>query len=58
MEQDMAQELRRMVLSLENKRVRYLLRLYHRTRLRKIEKFAACIMEEEGPQGQRERLST
>ena len=44
LEQDMAQELRRMMLSLENKRVRYLLKLYHRTRLKKIEKFAASIV--------------
>ncbi|KAF5830729.1 hypothetical protein DUNSADRAFT_14111 [Dunaliella salina] len=47
LESDMCQELRRMVLSLENKRVRYLLKLYHRTRLQKIEKFAASIVADE-----------
>ena len=46
LETDMSQELRRMMLNLESKRVRYLLRLYHRTRLSKIEKYAANIMED------------
>mmetsp|Transcript_15856 Transcript_15856/g.43069 ORF Transcript_15856/g.43069 Transcript_15856/m.43069 type:complete len:220 (-) Transcript_15856:373-1032(-) len=47
LESDMSQELRRMVLSLENKRVRYLLKMYHRTRLQKIEKFAASIVADD-----------
>ncbi|GFH08240.1 GINS complex, Sld5 component [Haematococcus lacustris] len=47
LEQDVEQETRRMVLSLENKRVRYLVKLYYRTRLRKIERFAACILDDE-----------
>ncbi len=51
MESDMSQELRRMVLNLENKRVRYLLKLYHRTRLKKIEKFAASIAADDQVQG-------
>eukprot|EP00798_Chlamydomonas_sp_ICE-L_P003202 gene3202-13222_t len=38
-QEDMEQELRRMVFSLEVKRVRYLLKLYLKTRLRKIEKY-------------------
>lgn len=43
LESDMSQELRRMMMNLENMRVRYLLKMYHRTRLKKIEKFAASI---------------
>uniref|UniRef100_A0A7S0WZE6 DNA replication complex GINS protein SLD5 n=1 Tax=Chlamydomonas leiostraca TaxID=1034604 RepID=A0A7S0WZE6_9CHLO len=41
------QELERMIYSLEVKRVRYLLKLYYRTRLHKIEKYAAAILDDE-----------
>lgn len=32
---------------LQVKRVRYLLKLYYRTRLKKIEKYAACILDDD-----------
>lgn len=42
-----AMELPRLMYSYELKRVRYLLQAYHRTRLRKIEKFILHILEQE-----------
>lgn len=42
-----AMELPRLMYSYELKRVRYLLQAYHRTRLRKIEKFILHILEKE-----------
>ncbi len=45
LEGDMGAELKRMMLGLEVRRVRYLLKAYHRTRLLKVERFAATIMD-------------
>jgi len=43
LESDITQELRRIMLNLENMRLKFLLKMYHKTRLKKIEKFAASI---------------
>lgn len=42
---DMDKELPKIIYQLENRRVRYLLKTYLRTRLKKIEKYAAHVLD-------------